>query len=137
MPYFLSSHPSAMHHLRIALLGVLVSTVVQGLVVRATAPNETLPREFDAFVANPKTEPDLMIRDEDHHHHAAPLLTLNETAILMWHSPTPPSYWTVDVVEGSGHGGLMIIHGIMMSAAFFVALPIGECWVSKKNQMCS
>lgn len=118
-----------MHCPRIVLLGVLISTAVQGVVAPATFPNETQSRELDALVTNPKTKLDVTIRDEGHHHHGAPSLTLNETAILMWHSPTPPSYWTVDVVEGSGNGGLMIVHGIMMSAAFFIALPAGEYWV--------
>lgn len=61
-------------------------------------------------------------------HNAAPLLVLNETEVTMYHAPTPPSYYTVDWEEEgyqSRHPGLMILHGIFMSLAFFVALPIG------------
>ena len=78
------------------------------------------------------TVPDfgLSKRDGDHHHHkGAPLLQLNETDLLTDHAPTPPSYYTIDWddVEGheSRHGTLMILHGIFMSLAFFVSLPIG------------
>lgn len=63
-----------------------------------------------------------------HSHNAAPLLVLNETEVTMHHAPTPPSYYTVDWEEEgyqSRHPGLMIFHGIFMSLAFFVALPIG------------
>ncbi|KAH6915294.1 cytoplasmic protein [Coprinopsis sp. MPI-PUGE-AT-0042] len=69
---------------------------------------------------------------EHHHgnHHAQPLLALNETELLRFHQPTPPSYYTIDW-EGDGdssvdrHPGLMVAHAILMSLAFFVALPIG------------
>lgn len=68
-------------------------------------------------------------RDGSHHHHSgAPLLVLNETEVTMYHAPTPPSYYTIDWDdEGheSRHGGLMIMHGIFMSLAFFVSLPLG------------
>ena len=70
-------------------------------------------------------------RDEHSHHHAhhsAPLLVLNETEVTMHHAPTPPSYYTIDWEEEghqSRYPGLMISHGIFMSLAFFVALPIG------------
>ena len=68
----------------------------------------------------------VLARNEDHHHQGTALLALNETDVLMGHGPTPPSYWTIDVVEGSGHAGLMVLHAIFMCAAFFVALPAGE-----------
>jgi len=68
-------------------------------------------------------------RDEQSHHahHAAPLLVLNETEVTMHHAPTPPSYYTIDWEESyqTRYPGLMISHGIFMSLAFFVALPIG------------
>ena len=64
-----------------------------------------------------------------HNHHAKPLLELNETEITLYHAPTPPSYYTIDW-EDEGyekrHGGLMIVHGLFMSIAFFVALPMGS-----------
>lgn len=66
---------------------------------------------------------------QSHNHHAAPLLELNETEITLYHAPTPPSYYTIDW-EDEGyekrHGGLMIAHGLFMSLAFFVALPMGS-----------
>jgi hypothetical protein len=68
-----------------------------------------------------------------HHHgnsHAQPLLILNETELLQYHQPTPPSYYTIDWesdgdVAVSRHPGLMVTHAICMSLAFFVALPLG------------
>ncbi|KAF8165188.1 hypothetical protein B0H34DRAFT_647571 [Crassisporium funariophilum] len=68
-------------------------------------------------------------RDGHHHNHSiAPLVQLNETEITAHHSPTPPSYYTIDW-EDEGyqkrHGGIMIFHGIAMSLAFFIALPLG------------
>lgn len=65
-----------------------------------------------------------------HNHHAQPLLELNETEVLMYHQPTPPSYWTIDMVdhdpEHSRYPGLMGLHVFFMGLAFFGALPIGE-----------
>jgi hypothetical protein len=67
--------------------------------------------------------------DGHHNHHAAPSLELNETEVLLSHAPTPPSYFTIDW-EDEGYekryGGLMIAHGLFMSLAFFVALPMGS-----------
>ena len=68
-------------------------------------------------------------RDGHHNHHAIPLLEINETEITMYHAPTPPSYYSIDW-EDEGYeeryGGLMIAHGLFMSLAFFVALPMGS-----------
>ncbi|PPQ77379.1 hypothetical protein CVT25_010960 [Psilocybe cyanescens] len=72
----------------------------------------------------------LAIRDghEHQHAHGVPLLELNETQVIMYHAPTPPSYYTLDF-EDEGyqkrHKGLMIFHGIFMCLAFFVSLPVG------------
>lgn len=68
-------------------------------------------------------------RDEHRHmHHAAPLAELNESAILLTHAPTPPSYWTIDIDEANAsvprYPGLMALHAIFMGLAFFVALPM-------------
>lgn len=74
----------------------------------------------------------IMKRDGMHSHHnshAAPLLELNETEVTLYHSPTPPSYYTIDwegAGEGARHPGLIVTHVILMCLAFFVALPIGE-----------
>jgi hypothetical protein len=68
-------------------------------------------------------------RDGHHNHHTVPLLELNETEITLEHAPTPPSYYTIDW-EDEGyekrHGGLIVAHGLFMSLAFFVALPMGS-----------
>lgn len=70
--------------------------------------------------------------DHVHHsHHAAPLTELNETKLTMYHAPTPPSYWSIDFEDhnsdDSRYPGLIMLHGLLMSLAFFVALPIGMC----------
>jgi hypothetical protein len=68
-------------------------------------------------------------RDDHDHHHGAPLLELNETAILMNHAPTPPSYWSIDIdrldPSISGHATLMAFHVALMCLAFFMILPMG------------
>ena len=68
-------------------------------------------------------------RDGHHNHHAVLLLEINETEITMYYGPTPPSYYSIDW-EDEGYeeryGGLMIAHGLFMSLAFFVALPMGS-----------
>ena len=61
-----------------------------------------------------------------HNSHAQPLIHLNETEISMYHEPTPASYYTLDWEDDghqSQHGGLMVLHGIVMCLAFFVSLP--------------
>lgn len=78
----------------------------------------------------------IVARDGHGHHHsnAAPLLVLNETEVTMFHSPTPPSYFTIDWddpdPQGARHPGLMIAHGLFMMLAFFVALPAGAFHVA-------
>lgn len=66
----------------------------------------------------------------DHMHSEAPAkLMINETDISLYHVPTPPSYGTYDLDDPpAAHGrypGLMGLHAILMSTAFFVALPAG------------
>ncbi|KAF7964815.1 hypothetical protein HWV62_18384 [Athelia sp. TMB] len=68
-----------------------------------TAAHALSTSEIDDKVTGLRVARNILARDEDHHHHGTPLLVLNETAVLMGHDPTPPSYWTIDVVEGSGH----------------------------------
>ncbi|KAG0705523.1 hypothetical protein DFH29DRAFT_906953 [Suillus ampliporus] len=74
----------------------------------------------------------LVLRRNDDHmhmHHGAPLTELNETAITQWHDPTPPSYWSIDIEDRdpsvSRYPGLMVLHVVFMTLAFFVALPVG------------
>ena len=68
------------------------------------------------------------------HGHEPPKTWANETEIQMYHPPTPPSYYTIDW-EGENPGvewdqhrypGLMILHILFMSFAFFGALPAGS-----------
>jgi hypothetical protein len=62
------------------------------------------------------------------HGHGPPKVEINETDILLWHKPTPPSYGTHDFDDLNAtnrHPGLMGLHALLMSLAFFVALPIG------------
>jgi hypothetical protein len=88
--------------------------------------------QLQFFYVSPASGLDLPVnvgrRDGHNHHHHAPLLELNETEVTLYHAPTPPSYYTIDW-EDEGyekrHGGLMIAHGLLMSLAFFVALPMG------------
>ncbi|KAI0080640.1 hypothetical protein K474DRAFT_148504 [Panus rudis PR-1116 ss-1] len=72
-----------------------------------------------------------------HNHHAAPLLELNETEVLMYHSPTPPSYWSIDFEDRdpneSRYPGLMGLHILFMGLAFFGALPMGIALRSVKH----
>ena len=64
------------------------------------------------------------------HGHAAPLVELNETEVLLYHSPTPPSYWSIDIDNpdsgDAGHPVLMFLHSLFMMLAFFGALPAGS-----------
>jgi hypothetical protein len=79
--------------------------------------------------------PLLYVRDGDEHSHGhghghmAPIVELNETEVLLYHPPTPPSYWTIDIDEhDSGkarHPSLMALHALFMMIAFFGALPAG------------
>ncbi|KAK7061601.1 hypothetical protein R3P38DRAFT_2830402 [Favolaschia claudopus] len=88
-----------------------------------------------SYVASSSTPDDalgLIARDggeHGHHHGVAPLLELNETEVTLYHSPTPPSYYTIDwedsdQVPGSRHPSLIITHSVFMSLAFFGFLPM-------------
>ncbi|KAF7776057.1 hypothetical protein Agabi119p4_4450 [Agaricus bisporus var. burnettii] len=63
------------------------------------------------------------------HSHAQPVVELNETEVLEHHSPTPPSYYTIDWEEPEHaterHPGLIVSHALFMGLAFFIALPLG------------
>lgn len=105
------------------LLTTLSSHVqaVPGVLAHPASPDLTLTARSD-----------LLPRDGSHEHghggHGAPLTEINETLILQWHLPTPPSYGTHDFDDPDvthKYPGLMGLHALLMSAAFFVALPIG------------
>ncbi|KAF8529221.1 hypothetical protein BU17DRAFT_37380 [Hysterangium stoloniferum] len=68
--------------------------------------------------------------EEPKHSHAQPLLELNETEILLSHAPDPTSYWLHDFELSHEDGtnnwrGLMLLHVIGMTLAYFVLLPVG------------
>jgi hypothetical protein len=118
---------------------VLVSTLA-AIFCATSGVHASLATTSDALIQRrPATDAsilfkrfDLMSRDGHGHHnsHAAPLLHLNETEILMNHAPSPASYWTIDIdsrdPDVSRYPGLMMLHGLLMCLAFFVALPMGE-----------
>ncbi|KAG2058822.1 hypothetical protein BDR06DRAFT_950040 [Suillus hirtellus] len=77
--------------------------------------------------------------DHMHMHHGAPLTELNETAILEWHAPTPPSYWSIDIEDRDPsvprYPALMALHIIFMTLAFFIALPVGIAMRALKHSL--
>ncbi|THH02427.1 hypothetical protein EW026_g477 [Hermanssonia centrifuga] len=79
-------------------------------------------------------------RDEHEHghgHQAATVMVLNETEILLYHAPTPPSYWSIDFgdrqPDDKRYPGLMGLHIAFMVLAFFGALPVGIALRSVKH----
>lgn len=98
------------------------------LTERNSSSQDLSDRVVDSF-------PLLLFERDNHEHghghgHAAPLVELNETEVLLHHSPTPPSYWSIDIDDpDSGdarHPGLMFLHSFFMMLAFFGALPAGS-----------
>jgi len=82
-----------------------------------------------AALASP-APPATHVRDESHMHmHSGPMSEINETEILQWHLPTPPSYWSIDIEDRdpnvARYPALIALHASFMSLAFFVALPAG------------
>lgn len=71
------------------------------------------------------------VRDDayTHLHSAHPSSEINETEILQWHLPTPPSYWSIDLDDRdqgvARYPALIALHALFMSLAFFLALPAG------------
>ncbi|GAA5984215.1 hypothetical protein JCM10908_006093 [Rhodotorula pacifica] len=57
------------------------------------------------------------------HSHAPALLELNETLILLTHSPDPPSYWNYDQGK-DGKPAVLYAHIFLMTIAFFGLLPL-------------
>lgn len=61
----------------------------------------------------------------DHgHSHGPVLLELNETQILLTHSPDPPSYWDYDQSD-EGRPAVLYAHIALMTLSFFGLLPLG------------
>ena len=108
----------------------VTATSPLGLAERNPSSQDLSGRIDDSFPAP------LFERDgDDHGHghgHAAPLVELNETEVLLYHAPTPPSYWSIDIddpdPENERHPSLMLLHSLFMISAFFGALPAGSSW---------
>ncbi|TFK55829.1 cytoplasmic protein [Heliocybe sulcata] len=112
----------------VALLVPALAAVFTASSANAAPPTSLFAGSSDA--ADALVENYALIRRDDHahghDHHAAPKTQLNETEILMWHQPTPPSYYTHDFESNDPHHpGLMAMHILFMSLAFFGALPAG------------
>lgn len=90
--------------------------------------------DHDSMTPEPKLDP----HEHAHgNHHAQPLLELNETDVLLFHAPTPESYWTIDMDNvdptQKRYPAFMALHILFMSLAFFGALPIGIALRSVKH----
>ncbi|KAI0921369.1 hypothetical protein AcW2_006361 [Taiwanofungus camphoratus] len=118
------------------LLPALATAAAAAALVAAAPPTHAL-RE-----APPVSHEYMLITrdgDHDHHggHHVQPVYDLNETEVTMFHAPTPPSYWTIDLVDRvpdqHRYPGLMVVHVLFMGLAFFGALPIGIALRSVKH----
>jgi len=74
-----------------------------------------------------------------HMHSGQPISDINETEILKWHPPTPPSYWSIDIEDHNPdihrYPALIVLHVLFMSLAFFVALPAGISLRSAKHAL--
>ena len=143
---------------------ITLTFLLPSLALYATNPVTAVPSSIaspaDLSVRNPSypdivervgvgdTTPLLYVRDGDEHGHGhghhgnmAPLVELNETEVLLYHAPTPPSYWSIDIDEPdsgkSRHPGLMALHALFMILAFFGALPAGLSWHTFVASVCS
>ncbi|KAI9447807.1 hypothetical protein H4582DRAFT_2137979 [Lactarius indigo] len=140
-------------HLHGLTLGFLLPSLALYVADHAVAVPSSIEYLVDLAIRNPSglsTREDvgvpfspLSIRDGAEHGHGhghgnvAPVVELNETDVLLYHAPTPPSYWSIDIDgHGSGekrHPGLMVLHALMMTLAFFGALPAGIALRSVNN----
>ena len=105
--------------------------------VLAAAATVALPPStgsHDLLADAQRPEGVLLRRDGDEHghmHHGEVKTVLNETEIELYHQPTPPSYWSIDLEDKESgdkrYPGLMGLHALCMGLAFFGALPAGAC----------
>lgn len=76
--------------------------------------------------------PDVHSHTSHSSHHSEPLVQLNETDVLRSNGPDPLSYWahdfeaTDDDHDSKNWRGLMGLHVVGMTLAFFVLLPAGK-----------
>jgi hypothetical protein len=74
--------------------------------------------------------------EHGHSHHGEVKSEWDEEAYLKLYPPTPPSYWTEDTRMRMSpdeqlpprYPWLIVLHVLFMSGAFFIALPVGECF---------
>lgn len=119
--------------LLVPTLAAVLATILPASAYPSIASDSVVSRQMLADYSILSRRYDVQSRDGHSHHstHVPPLLELNETELTMYHTPTPPSYWTIDIEDHdpdtSRYPGLIILHGLLMGLAFFVALPIGMC----------
>ena len=121
--------------LRVCAAAFLIPTLAAALAVATALPACSDPQSIDCVFLSQRSEHLLVARDGDHGGHgghgghATTVVELNETEVVMTHGTTPPSYYWHDFMESSDDGnrypGLMGLHALFMSLAFFGALPIG------------
>ncbi|KAI0091893.1 hypothetical protein BDY19DRAFT_566400 [Irpex rosettiformis] len=121
------AHWPALHLLLPALAAALV------LAAPSSSDDSSFARSLDESLSRR----DGHGHGHSHNSHAAPIITLNETEVLMYHAPTPDSYWSLDIdrvhPEEKRYPALMGTHIVFMSAAFFGALPVGIALRSVKH----
>lgn len=110
------------------------SLVVDDLKATATATATEAAHSHTAAPAH--SHNDAGDEHSHHHSHAPPLLELNETQILLSHSPDPPSYFDFDQSE-EGKPALLYVHIALMSLAFFGCLPLGAHWPPSPGRLPS
>ena len=124
----LHKEPLALHRLH------LTSSRLLSPMRPSAAAHTLLPLSCFLFFVAPliaHASPAIHIRDDAHMHmHSGqPMSEINETEILQWHLPTPPSYWSIDIEDRDPnvprYPTLIALHALFMSLAFFVALPAG------------
>ncbi|KAI0303853.1 hypothetical protein BC826DRAFT_1089177 [Russula brevipes] len=100
-----------------------------GLTLAFLLPSLTLYAVDPVDASLLRTFPPTIVPHGHGHENAAPIVELNETEVLLYHAPTPPSYWSIDI-DGldpgkTRHPGLMALHASFMTLAFLGALPAG------------
>jgi hypothetical protein len=112
-------------------LPLLVSALATAFVLGAPPTNEPRHNLIDQPHGETLVRKDMDMHAHKHNHHAEPVIELNETELLLYHAPTPPSYWSIDFQDKNPdvprYPGLMGLHIVFMSLAFFGALPVGKC----------
>ncbi|KAI0637953.1 hypothetical protein C8Q77DRAFT_1214897 [Trametes polyzona] len=120
----------------------LLVPILASAALTAAGPSCSDSRSLDCLPA--ASEHFLAPRDGDHGHgghghghHEQVQTEFNDTEFILQHGPTPPSYFWLDLKEppadAKRYPGLMGLHALCMSLAFFGALPIGIALRSVKH----